>query len=94
VVVHDLNVCRSGLGPSKANAPLIVDANAVLAVAVAFQLFQAIAWRGPQELESFRCIELRQLSGGDFRDRAEPLGAPRFKESLGLLATEALVDNL
>jgi hypothetical protein len=33
VVIHDLNVCRSSLGPSKANAPLIIDANAVLAVA-------------------------------------------------------------
>jgi hypothetical protein len=90
VVIHDLNVCWSSLGPSKANAPLIIDANAVLAVAVAFQFFQAIAWRRPQEFESFRCIELRQLSSGHFRDRAESLGASRFKEFLGLLATEAL----
>jgi hypothetical protein len=89
VVIHDLNACGSSLGPSKANAPLIIDANAVLAVAVAFQFFQAIAWRGPQEFESFRCIELRQLSSGYFRDRAESLGASRFKEFLSLLATEA-----
>jgi hypothetical protein len=63
VVIHDLNVCWPSLGPSKAKAPLIVDANTVLAVAVAFQFFQAIAWRGPQEFESFRCIELRKLTG-------------------------------
>jgi hypothetical protein len=96
VVIHDLNVCWSSLGPSKANAPLIIDANTVLAGAVAFQFFQAIARRGPQEFESFRCIELRQLSSGDFRDRAESPGASRFKEFLSLLATEAFdhVDNL
>jgi hypothetical protein len=62
----------------------------MLAGAVAFQFFQAIARRGPQEFERFRCIELRQLAGGDFRDRAESLRASRFKEFLSLLAAEAL----
>jgi hypothetical protein len=90
VVIHDLNVCWSSLGPSKANTPLIIDANTVLAGAVAFQFFQTIAGRGPQEFESFRCIELGHLSSGDFRDRAESLRASSFKEFLSLLANEAL----
>jgi hypothetical protein len=96
VVIHDLNVCGSSLGPSKANAPLIINANAVLAVAVAFQVFQALARRAPQEFASFRCIELRQLASGDFRDRAESLGASRFKEFLSPLQGKLviMVDDL
>jgi hypothetical protein len=43
VAINDLDICWSGTGPSEANAPLIVDAHAVLSLAAAFQLRQAIA---------------------------------------------------
>jgi hypothetical protein len=79
VVIHDLNACGSSLGPSKANAPLIIDANAVLAVAVAFQFSQAIAWRGPQEFESFRCIEFASLRVATFAIEPNLLQRPVSK---------------
>jgi hypothetical protein len=43
VVVGDLYVLRSGVGPHKADAPLVVDSDAVLPGAVAGQWFQSVA---------------------------------------------------
>src|SRR5579863_4938620 len=45
VMVNDLDVLGSRRCPAKADAPLIVDANAVLALPVAFQCFKPIAGR-------------------------------------------------
>ena len=43
VVVNDRDVIRVAIAPDKAHAPLVVDADAVLAGPVAAQLLQAIA---------------------------------------------------
>ena len=38
-------VLRTSVGPSKANAPLVVDADAMLTIAISLELLQAVAWR-------------------------------------------------
>jgi hypothetical protein len=45
VVVHDLNVDRTGraIRPFEADAPLIVDADAVLSFAIALQCFKPVS---------------------------------------------------
>jgi hypothetical protein len=45
VVINDLNIYRAGrsLRPFKAYPPLVIDADAVLAFAIAFQPFKAVA---------------------------------------------------
>jgi hypothetical protein len=48
VVVHNFNLVRTILTPDKTHAPLIIDADAVLSFAVAFQGFELVAWRNPQ----------------------------------------------
>lgn len=46
MVVDNLNVLGSTVAPDKANAPLVVDANRVLAISIARQLLQMVAgWR-------------------------------------------------
>jgi hypothetical protein len=45
VVVDDLNVFRTGGCPSKADPPLLVDADAVVAGAITRELLEPIAWR-------------------------------------------------
>jgi hypothetical protein len=45
VIVNDLDVFGSFGGPAEADAPLIVDANAVLALPVAFQCFKPGSFR-------------------------------------------------
>ena len=57
VIVRNFDVVRSIRFPHKANASLIIDANAVLALAVAFQRLQLIAAvRGVSYVWSYRCI--------------------------------------
>jgi hypothetical protein len=80
--MHDLNVCWSSLGPAKANAPLIIDANTVLAVAVAFQFFQAIAWRGPQEFEISAASSCASLRVATFAIEPNLLERPVSKKRL------------
>jgi hypothetical protein len=45
MVIDDFNIDRAGrsLGPLKANPPLVVDTDAVLALAVALERFEPIA---------------------------------------------------
>jgi hypothetical protein len=55
MVVYDLNVVRIALAPAKANSPLIVDPDAVLAFPIAPQGFQPVPWQ-PQIPEASRGI--------------------------------------
>jgi len=52
MVVNYLNVLRTFHRPNEAHAPLVVDTNAVLPLAIPLQRFQLIA-RGNTEVESF-----------------------------------------
>ena len=54
VVIHYLYVFSARFRPAKADAPLIIDANAVLPEAVAPQCFKAIARRHPQVIQITR----------------------------------------
>ena len=64
MVIHDLNIFGSGLGPAEADPILIVDADAVLAVPVPFQRLEAVARWGTEIPEIFRLIQLIELSVG------------------------------
>jgi hypothetical protein len=44
-------------GPPEANSPLTIDANTVLSLPIANQLFKAIAWWNPQVLQGFRRVQ-------------------------------------
>lgn len=71
MVVDDLDVRRAGRGPAKADAVLIVDADAVLAGAIPLQVLQAIPRRHAQVTEPPGDHQLAQLAsrhGGDVRE--------------------------
>ena len=61
MVIDKFDVVRSVL-PAKADSPVVVDANAVLAGAIAGQLFQAVAWRRPQVLQILGGINQPQFA--------------------------------
>jgi hypothetical protein len=90
VVVHDLDVVSIAVLPPKANAPLIVDPDTVLAPSVARQLLQAIRRRNPEIVQNFRSIQNQQFPQGDSLDSPEPPGVPPLEDSLRLFAAEAL----
>ncbi len=57
MVVDDLDVQGIGARPADADAPLIVDANAVLALAITPQLLEAIAGRQAELLKPAGRVE-------------------------------------
>lgn len=63
MVIDDFNLIRAAVCPCKADAPLIIYANAPLALAVAGQLFQSVPRRHSKVIERTSSIEVRQLSG-------------------------------
>src|SRR3546814_17239371 len=62
VVVDDLDIGGIRALPAKTHAELVVDANAVLNLAVAAQCFKAVARRDTQVVESSRPVELFELA--------------------------------
>jgi hypothetical protein len=72
VVVDDFDSVGRAILPDKANAPLIIDANAVLTNSVARKRFQAIAWRGSQIAQLNCRLDHPQLAPGCIFTGMEP----------------------
>jgi hypothetical protein len=62
MVISDFDFVSIAVTPDKADAPLIVDANAELALAVAAECFQTIAWRRRQITKFDSNVQLAQLA--------------------------------
>jgi len=62
VIVHDFNVSSAVLGPNKAQAPLAIDSNAVLALPVILQCFQTISWRHLEVIQNYGPLQLGKLA--------------------------------
>ena len=76
--------------PAKAEAPLVIDADAVLAATAAFEGLQAVAGRKTHDVESVGGIELEELSAGSALDvRWQVTRGGAGKEFFGLGAGEA-----
>ncbi|HSP92559.1 MAG TPA: hypothetical protein VLN08_16710, partial [Vicinamibacterales bacterium] len=50
--------------PDEADAPLVIDANTVLAPAIALEGFKLVAGRGLQVFKDARPVQIEQLSAG------------------------------
>ena len=74
--------------PDKADSPLVVDANAVLPLAVGFQCLQLIAWWDAQAGELGSCVDLKQLASRDALDIAEAGDRTTAKQRPGVGARE------
>lgn len=61
MVVNDLDIMGITFAPSKTDAPLIVDPDAMLTCPIATQLFQVIARWGAQILQGISCIQYSEL---------------------------------
>src|SRR5690606_40595033 len=90
VVVHDFYVFGVRAIPAKADAELIVDPDAVLALAIALQGFQPISRRHSQVFQAPGPIELLQFAPSDHGDAVEAPHGLAFEEVPGVLAAERL----
>src|SRR5665213_2342124 len=62
VIVHDLDIGRTGHGPHKAHPPLVVDANAPLTDASALERFEPISRRRADEIQGLGCVQHGELA--------------------------------
>jgi hypothetical protein len=91
VVIGDLDLAWTFLGPDEAEAPLVVDADAPLTSAIAPQRLEPIARRDAEITQAVRRIQIDQLAGGDSRDRTPSRRADRApKKPLGVTILKAL----
>lgn len=65
MVVDDLNALGACIDPTEANAPLIIDADAVLSQALPLQCLEAIAWRNAKIIKATSDLKLPQLTSRD-----------------------------
>src|SRR6185436_4333699 len=65
VIVHDLNIGRSVVRPTEADAPLIIDPDRVLALPIPLQGFKPIGGRNPKITKPFSCIDCLELATGN-----------------------------
>jgi hypothetical protein len=61
MIVGQLNVPSFAIPPYETQPPLIIDANAVLTVAIAAQHLQTVAWGHPQIVKLPRGINCRTV---------------------------------
>jgi hypothetical protein len=91
VVVRDLDLVRVPVLPPKTDAPLIVDADAVLPPSVTAQFLQAIPWRTSQVRQGLSRVEDEEFTK---RGSLEVEGPARhslaFEDLLGRFAPKAL----
>jgi hypothetical protein len=71
VLIDNLDVVRIFVFPPKANAPLVVDANAVLTPSVPAQCFEPIASWNTQVLKRGRSMQVQEFSQRLPLDRAK-----------------------
>jgi hypothetical protein len=88
VIVDNLNLFRTCLGPPKTETPLIVYPNAELARTAAFQGFQSIAWRHPEIVKSRGNLQLPELSPRHHRNVGEPADPDSLRKVLCISSSE------
>jgi hypothetical protein len=68
VVIDHLYIVGIAIAPHKADAPAVIDPNALLSRSIPCQLFQAIGWGNLQIIEGVRIVEHAQFPQGDLLD--------------------------
>jgi hypothetical protein len=71
VIVHNLDIVSIAIAPDKTDSPMVIDADAMLALAMTRELFKAIAGRNAQILQRLRVVQHRELASGDSFDALE-----------------------
>src|SRR5512137_1762032 len=91
VVIDNHNVRWSGVGPSKADPPLLVDADTILATAPTSQLLQLIAWWCAHVVQNLSGVKYVELAHGNLCNRLiASSGLSGLVERLGFSIREAL----
>jgi hypothetical protein len=80
VVIHNLNIMSITVTPLKADAPLIVDSNAIRSRAVAPQQFKLISRGSAKILQPARLMQVQELPPRSPFERLKPPDHAVLKE--------------
>jgi len=95
VVVADFNIVGFAIHVSKADSPLVVDGNRVLAIAITAKRVQSVARRNPKIAESSRRVYLLELSYGPPQNiRRKPTCLAAYEKFLRSLVGKSLDHNV
>ena len=90
MVINNFNLLDMAIDPNKANAPLVIHANAVLPSAVAAQSFQPIARWYTQKVKTCRGMYLLQFPNRHGCNVCKPCYPSPVKQQFGIGVAEAL----
>ena len=62
MVINDFDAFCTRISPTKADTPLIVDADAVLTGTITLECFKVIAWRHPQIIKPTSNFDLPKFT--------------------------------
>jgi hypothetical protein len=93
VIIHDFDFVRIAAAPYEAESPLIVDADAVLAGAVALEPLQSISGRNAKVLQPLCCMKVEQLAPGHALDCPESKHCPVLEKRLSGMAAKRSNQN-
>jgi len=88
MVSNDFHIFSTGISPAETDAPLIVDADAVLARTITFKRFETIAGWNLQIFKSARDLKLSELAPRHSGDVGETLGILASSERLSVCTFE------
>jgi hypothetical protein len=88
VVIHDLNVVRIAVTPREADAPLVIDSNAVRPRAAALQQFKLVSRRHAKILQPPCLMQVQKLPPRRPLDGLKSPDHAVFKERSGVCALE------
>jgi len=90
MIIYDLYVVRVTFFPTETDAPLVVNANAVLPLTIALQRLQVIAGRNPQIVEHSSAMQIEKLAPRRAFEGAEPWDRNVVEKFFAVLAPEGL----
>ena len=88
VIVDDLNLVSVTFGPNETEAPLVVDANAVLPLAIATKLLQMVARRHPQVMQGLRVVQHYELAPRGILNAHKTQATPAVEKRVRIFASE------
>jgi len=88
VVIYDFNGMRTALTPGEADAPLVIDSNAIRPRAVAFQQFKVISRGHAKILQSQCSMQVQELPPCRPFNGLKSPNSVVFKERRGVGALE------
>ena len=95
MIIHNLHVVGVVVDPLETYPPLIIDADAVLSLAIAAQLFEPVGRRRQEIVEFHRGVQVAQPAKGSSLDvLRQPARECTLKDLFGLFVSERLDHGL